>query len=301
MEAHNKGQGKGNNPHGSTGNLTRMQEYYYGNGILLAAKTMDNPHHYGYGHGHSHGWGNIDSLKDLTFYHQDILGSVVLLTGHNGQVVERYEYDAYGAAYNGKFDRGLAGMGSNPYGFTGKRYEAELGIYSFAFRDYNPRSMRWLTPDPVMDGLNWYLYCGGDPVNWVDPDGRMAAEALRATQLGYVSLDPITTAVAIIGSTLIVADIVTGGAVTSFIDDTITNISQSNPLKGEPGSTSRTYDKEGNIKQERTYGDDGYPDIDIDYDHDHGQGKPHKHKWKRPEDESPPTHKDRMPGEECGG
>jgi len=96
---------------------------------------------------------------------------VVLLTGHNGQVVERYEYDAYGAAYNGKFDRGLAGMGGNPYGFTGKRYETEIGIYSFAFRDYNPRTMRWLTPDPVMDGLNWYLYCGGDPVNWIDPLG----------------------------------------------------------------------------------------------------------------------------------
>ncbi len=104
----------------------------------------------------------------MTFYHKDVLGLVVMLTGHNGQVVERYEYDVYGVAYNGKFDHGLAGMGGNPYGFTGKRYEPETGVYSFAFRDYNPWSMRWMTPDPIKDGLNWYQYCGADPVNWVD-------------------------------------------------------------------------------------------------------------------------------------
>jgi RHS repeat-associated protein len=91
-----------------------------------------------------------------------------MLTGHNGQVVERYEYDVYGVAYNGKFDHGLAGIGGNPYGFTGKRYEPEMGFYSFAFRDYNPRSMQWMTEDPVKDGLNWYQYCESDPVNWVD-------------------------------------------------------------------------------------------------------------------------------------
>ena len=142
MEMHSKKPGKGKNPHDPAGELTRVQEYYYGNGFLLAAKTIDKPEKYGYGPG-GKGWGHIDPLKDVNFYHQDALGSVIMLTGHNGQVVERYEYDAYGVAYNGKFDHGLAGMGSNPYGFTGKRYDLETGLYSFAFRDYNPRSMRW--------------------------------------------------------------------------------------------------------------------------------------------------------------
>jgi RHS repeat-associated protein len=99
-----------------------------------------------------------------------------MLTGHNGQVVERYEYDVYGVAYNGKFDHGLAGIGGNPYGFTGKRYEPVMGIYSFAFRDYNPQNMRWMTPDPIKDGLNWYQYCGSDPVNWVDLLGLCGEE-----------------------------------------------------------------------------------------------------------------------------
>lgn len=41
-------------------------------------------------------------------------------------------------------------------------------MYSFAYRMYNPMSMRWLTVDPIKDGLNWYQYCWSDPVNWVD-------------------------------------------------------------------------------------------------------------------------------------
>ena len=53
---------------------------------------------------------------------------------------------------------------NNPYGFTGQRFEPELRMYSFAYRTYNPMSMRWMTVDPVRDGTNWYLYVSGDPV-----------------------------------------------------------------------------------------------------------------------------------------
>ena len=42
--------------------------------------------------------------------------------------------------------------------------EPELRMYSFAYRTYNPMSMRWMTVDPVKDGTNWYLYVSGDPL-----------------------------------------------------------------------------------------------------------------------------------------
>ena len=74
------------------------------------------------------------------------------------------------------------------------------------------------------------------------------------------------------------------------------NKPRSNSFKGKPGKTSTIYDKDGNPKQTRTYGEDGYPEVDIDYDHDHGQGQPHQHRWTRPEDGSPPTYKNRQPG-----
>ncbi|HBR30013.1 MAG TPA: hypothetical protein DD789_11335 [Firmicutes bacterium] len=149
--------------------------------MLLAAKDIEKGSRPGFG-----GW-QRNPLEDVTFYHHDALGSVVMLTNDKGHVVESYQYDVYGQAYNGKFTalgensgqgsffgNGFGygnGKSSNVYGFTGKRYEPEAGLYAFTFRDYNPQTMRWLTVDPIKDGLNWYQYCGGDPVNWVDPMG----------------------------------------------------------------------------------------------------------------------------------
>ncbi len=149
--------------------------------MLLAAKDIEKGSRPGFG-----GWSR-NPLEDVTFYHHDALGSVVMLTNDKGHVVESYQYDVYGQAYNGKFTalgensgqgsffgNGFGygnGKSSNVYGFTGKRYEPEAGLYAFTFRDYNPQTMRWLTVDPIKDGLNWYQYCGGDPVNWVDPMG----------------------------------------------------------------------------------------------------------------------------------
>jgi hypothetical protein len=40
-------------------------------------------------------------------------------------------------------------------------------------RWYDPEIGRFISVDPAEDGENWYGYCGGDPVNWVDPDGKM--------------------------------------------------------------------------------------------------------------------------------
>jgi hypothetical protein len=82
--------------------------------------------------------------------------------------------------------------------------------------------------------------------------------------------------------------------------------SRSNPLTGAPGSVSGTTTKDGDKKQDRLYGDDGYPVKDTDYDHFHDGEKPHVHDWTRPGDGSPPTSDDRQPGrkprpEEIGG
>jgi RHS repeat-associated protein len=68
------------------------------------------------------------------------------------------------------------------------------------------------------------------------------------------------------------------------------------PFQGEPGETYRQEYPDGSPKQDRTFGEDGYPSRDIDYGHDHGQGDPHEHEWGRPEDGGPPTHRDRGTG-----
>jgi RHS repeat-associated protein len=56
------------------------------------------------------------------------------------------------------------------------------GLYYMGARYYEPGSGRFLSTDPLGFGSSksLYDYAGGDPVNGLDPDGRMAAAALKA-------------------------------------------------------------------------------------------------------------------------
>lgn len=64
--------------------------------------------------------------------------------------------------------------------FVGERPEGVTGHYLLGngYRAFNPAVMRFNTPDNLSPfdkgGLNAYAYCGGDPVNHVDPDGHVA-------------------------------------------------------------------------------------------------------------------------------
>lgn len=64
-------------------------------------------------------------------------------------------------------------------GYNGVRFEALTGHYLLGngYRAYNPILMRFNSPDNLSPfgrgGINAYGYCGGDPVNRVDPSGHV--------------------------------------------------------------------------------------------------------------------------------
>ncbi len=45
-------------------------------------------------------------------------------------------------------------------------------LYNYGYRDYKPQQARFTTVDPIRDGSNWFSYCNGDPVNFVDLWGQ---------------------------------------------------------------------------------------------------------------------------------
>ena len=52
---------------------------------------------------------------------------------------------------------------------------AGLPYLDYGARFYDPATCRWLSPDPLAEkyyGLSPYGFCAGNPVNFVDPDGR---------------------------------------------------------------------------------------------------------------------------------
>jgi len=140
------------------------------------------------------------------YYHQDILGSTVMVTDGRGKVKESYSYDAYGNIY-GDFpyiSMGHGKPGLSRYLYNGKPYEPAVGLYNYGFRDYKPMLGRWTTVDPIHAGLNWYVYVGNDPVNYVDLYGLIDIRKMLA------GLGTMAVGVAI-GATTLAEDFATGG------------------------------------------------------------------------------------------
>lgn len=105
----------------------------------------------------------------------DTAASVRTVVAANN-VVRHVQYSPYGMS-----DLDDAGSGtlldrSRP-GFNGERYDPLGRLYHLGngLRAYSPELMIFLSPDPLSPfedgGINSYVYCGGDPINFRDPSG----------------------------------------------------------------------------------------------------------------------------------
>jgi RHS repeat-associated protein len=109
------------------------------------------------------------------FFQQNRLGSVTHLTGFAGELIEKYRYDAFGAPTTVE---PVLGYFNNRFRFTGREYLEAFGIYEYRNRAYHPGLGRFLSEDPTgfdAGDANLFRYCGGDPVNAIDPMGLGAS------------------------------------------------------------------------------------------------------------------------------
>ena len=78
---------------------------------------------------------------------------------------------------------------------AGQYYDQETGLHYNYFRYYDPKTGRYLTPDPIglAGGINLYQYASANPINSVDPFGLME-DAIRAPK-GFFGrqLDSVNT------------------------------------------------------------------------------------------------------------
>lgn len=108
------------------------------------------------------------------YVNPDHLGAPLSITDANGKVVWRWDRDPYG---NGKPNENPSSLGTFVYNLRlpGQYYDKETELHYNYFRDYNPKTGRYVQSDPIglTGGLNTYGYSGVNPVVNIDPLGLL--------------------------------------------------------------------------------------------------------------------------------
>jgi RHS repeat-associated protein len=118
-----------------------------------------------YGPGENEPLYQLDNQGRRRWFAQDERGSTIAASDENGTAANPIAYDEYGNTATGTV--------AYQHGYTGALHLRTTGLYYMRARIYDPKLGRFLQPDPIGygDGMNMYVYVGGDPVNRSDPSG----------------------------------------------------------------------------------------------------------------------------------
>jgi RHS repeat-associated protein len=116
-------------------------------------------------------FGRVAAGGTAAWYLRDNVNSVRQVVGTSGAVLDAVTYDSFGNVL----------AETNPsagdrFKYTGREYDAELGIYYYRARYYDPATGRFLGEDPkgfAAGDSNLYRYVGNTPTTLTDPSGMV--------------------------------------------------------------------------------------------------------------------------------
>jgi len=103
------------------------------------------------------------------------------MTDAAGNIVWQARYGAFGQA------EVVIDTVPQPWRLAGQYFDDETGLHYCLARYYNPEFGRYLSMDPLFvegGSFNFYVYCGGDPLNRLDPTGEFVFTAALGIAVG---------------------------------------------------------------------------------------------------------------------
>ena len=140
-----------------------------------------------------------ESEEEVTYMHQNHLGSPLATTDADGQQLWRESYTPFGEKWQSDGDN------DDNVSFTGHIHDTKSNLTYMQARFYDPTIGRFLANDPVgfldrgilPQQFNRYAYTWNDPINATDPDGEfldtivdiafVAADVVNIVQNGFTA------------------------------------------------------------------------------------------------------------------
>jgi RHS repeat-associated protein len=96
---------------------------------------------------------------------------VALIDAQTGNALDRFRYDPFGNEVGSSNHRSIR----NPFRFSTKYQDEEIGFLYYGYRYYQPASGKWLSRDPIgeVGGYNQYSLLDNDPNNSCDYLGML--------------------------------------------------------------------------------------------------------------------------------
>lgn len=173
-------------------------------------------------------YGFVKNRSEKYLYIRDSLQNILGIADISGKIVVKYDYDAWGTT-SIKQDTSSSSIGYlNPFRYKGYYYDSESGMYYCKTRYYVPLWGRWLNADSPynlsfdkFDGLNYYSYCGNNPIVGIDKLGKWLLFACLSALVGGIinGVSSIVTSIATEGKVdwKDATSSFVGGAVSGFI------------------------------------------------------------------------------------
>jgi RHS repeat-associated protein len=146
--------------------------------------------------------------QSVAWYVYDGLGSIVEEVDPSGNITASRKYDVYGLVRSGQ-----SGSSSQKYvGSLGHESDTNTGLIYMRARYMDPVLGRFLSEDPSKDGANWFVYCGDEPVNHVDPNGKIEWEQFAAAIIALIGFAMMYAAGFELSLTLVIGLVLLVGA-----------------------------------------------------------------------------------------
>ncbi|GKV81044.1 hypothetical protein PEC106664_18180 [Pectobacterium carotovorum subsp. carotovorum] len=132
---------------------------------LMESGEQDTQYIYGIG-------GLLAMVKNHATYYvlKDLQGSVRAVIADDGTVATMLDYMPFGQ----RFANSVGTPEIAHYRYTGQEFDAELAIYNYRARFYDPQLGRFYSCDPRFQYGGPFVYCYNNPVNQTDPSGEIA-------------------------------------------------------------------------------------------------------------------------------